>query len=391
MTYRHNKNRVMKQCSTRRRIAVVACVVLFSVAVICVMAIGLSGQGGEDCTMTLYVRDDMGRPVSNATAMVYVVSVNRINAGSRSSDWAHYTALTDTNGMAVVQFKCFIDGAYEWGVKAAGYYCPNLKSGSLDCDGEDASPENLALIEEEKAKIAAGTGGSWLRVLQLINPSFTLNEHTATNEVTIVRKRNPQPMWERDSTNSRRLTPLASVDIGNGVISNSYPRVGFDIKNGEYLMPYGDGGEFADFWVEQYSIVSNDVTTHIGYIEFSPGCGVYRAQRDGRELGPVCFGVDTNQVFTNRLNFMEVTRGSETMAERLLAAGNEYLVLHTRVTDNGEGQMSAGNYSMMEGPVWISGGIHFKDLIFNPRPGDTNLEMDTRKNYAMSWTEEWED
>ncbi len=358
---------------------------------IAIVAACLSCFGAEDCTMTLYVRDDMGRPVSNATAMVYVVSVNRINAGSRSSDWAHYTALTDTNGMAVVQFKCFIDGAYEWGVKAAGYYCPNLKSGSLDCDGEDASPENLALIEEEKAKIAAGTGGSWLRVLQLINPSFTLNEHTATNEVTIVRKRNPQPMWERDSTNSRRLTPLASVDIGNGVISNSYPRVGFDIKNGEYLMPYGDGGEFADFWVEQYSIVSNDVTTYIGYIEFSPGCGVYRAQRDGRELGPVCFGVDTNQVFTNRLNFMEVTRGSETMAERLLAAGNEYLVLHTRVTDNGEGQMSAGNYSMMEGPVWISGGIHFKDLIFNPRPGDTNLEMDTRKNYAMSWTEEWED
>ncbi|MBR3925071.1 MAG: hypothetical protein IKJ45_18280, partial [Kiritimatiellae bacterium] len=126
-------------------------------------------------------------------------------------------------------------------------------------------------------------------------------------------------------------------------------------------------------------------------IELPPGCGVYRVQKDGRELGPVCFGVDTNQVFTNRLDFMEVTRGSETMAERLLAAGNEYLVLHTRVTDNGEGLMSAGNYSMMEGPVWISGGIHFKDLIFNPRPGDTNLEMDTRKNYAMSWTEEWED
>ena len=79
------------------------------------------------------------------------------------------------------------------------------------------------------------------------------------------------------------------------------------------------------------------------------------------------------------------------MAERLLAAGNEYLVLHTRVTDNGEGQMSAGNYSMMEGPVWISGGIHFKDLIFNPRPGDTNLEMDPRKNYAASWIEEWGD
>ena len=44
MTYRHNKNRVMKQCSTRRRIAVVACVVLFSVAVI-----GLSGTDSGSC------------------------------------------------------------------------------------------------------------------------------------------------------------------------------------------------------------------------------------------------------------------------------------------------------------------------------------------------------
>ena len=156
--------RTTKEIAMRKAILLLVCV-----AVIFAAAIGLSGQGGEDCTMTLYVRDDMGHPVSNATAMVYVASVNRINAGSRSSDWAHYTALTDTNGMAVVQFKCFIDGAYEWGVKAAGYY------------------------------------------------------------------------------------------------------------------------------------------------------------------------------------------------------------------------------SMMEGPAWISGGIHFKDLIFNPRPGDTNLEVDPRKNYAMSWIEEWGD
>ena len=386
MTYRHNKNRVMKQCSTRRRIAVVACVVLFSVAVI-----GLSGQGGEDCSLTVHVRDELGQPVSNATVRVGVIYKNTINAGASRSDWSNYTAITDTNGMAIVQFQCFYDGAYEWAVSSSDCYCPGLNRASFDCEGQDASPENMALIEEEKAKIASGNGGSWLRVLQLINPSFTLNEHAATNEVAVVRKRNPQPMYRRTRTNSKRLKPLACVDLGGGVISNSYPRVGFDIKNGEYLMPYGDGGEFADFWVEQHSIVSNDVTTYIGHIELPPGCGVYRVQKDGRELGPVCFGVDTNQVFTNRLDFMDVTRGRETIAERLLAAGNEYLVFHTRVTDNGEGQMSAGNYSMMEGPVWISGGIHFKDLIFNPRPGDTNLEMDPRKNYTASWIEEWGD
>ena len=386
MTYRHNKNRVMKQCSTRRRIAVVACVVLFSVAVI-----GLSGQGGEDCSLTVHVRDELGRPVSNATAMVSVVSKMKINAGADSSDWTDYTALTDTNGMAIVQFKCFFDGGYMWGVDIDGYYCPNMKRGYLRAEGQDASPEHTALINAEKAKIAAGTGGSWLRVFELLDPSFTLNEHTATNEVMVVRMRNPQPMWERDSTNSRRLKSSASVDLGGGVISNSYPRVGFDIKNGEYLMPYGDGGEFADFWVEQHSIVSNDVTTHIGHIELPPGCGVYRAQKDGRELGPICFGVDTNQVFTNRIDFTQSFRSGDQVSITALARGNEYLVFHTRVADNGEGQMSAGNYSMMEGPVWISGGIHFKDLIFNPRPGDTNLEMDPRKNYAASWIEEWGD
>lgn len=341
---------------------------------ICVATVGLLCHGSEDCTMTLYVRDELGQPVSNATAMVCVVSKAGFNAGAHSSDWTDYTALTDTNGMAVVQFKCFLDGAYMWGVDIDGYYCPNLKSGSLDCEGQDASPENMALIEEEKAKIASGNGGSWMRVLQLINPSFTLKEHTATNEVTIVRKRNPQRMRERTWTNSRSLKPLASVDIGNGMISNSYPRVGFDIKVGEYLMPYGDGGKFSDFWVEQYSIVSNDVETYVGHIELPPGCGVYRAKKDGRELGPICFGVDTNQVFTNRLDFTRSFRGGDQMSITALARGDEYLVFHTRVVDNGDGQMSPGYYSMMEGPVVISGGIYFKRTIRNPRPGDMNLE-----------------
>ena len=164
------------------------------------------------------------------------------------------------------------------------------------------------------------------------------------------------------------------MDIGNGVVSNSYPRVGFDLKIGEYLMPYGDGGEFADFWVEQYSIVSNDVETYVGHIELPPGCGVYRAQKDGRELGPICFGVDTNQVFTNRLDFMRRVRDGNAIDAMPLADDNEYLVFHTRVVDNGEGQMSAGYYSLMEGYARISGGIKFKRIIFNPRLGDTNLE-----------------
>ena len=323
--------------------------------------------------------------------MVSVVSKLKINAGASDSDWTDYEAQTDSNGVAVVHFKCFYDGDYLWGAEADGYYCPNMKSSSFDGEGQDASPEHMALIEAEKAKIAAGTGGSWLTVLQLLDPSFTLHEHAATNEVAIVRKRNPQPMYERSTTNSYRLKPIASFDLGDGIVSNLYPRVGFDLKEGEYLMPYGDGGEFPDFWVEQYCIVSNDIKTYIGHIEFPSGCGVYRAQKEDRELGPICFGVDTSQTFTNRLDFMRTVRGGETLAANPLASSNEYLVFHTRVADNGDGTMSVGNYSMMEGYVRISGGISFRNLIFNPRPGDTNLEMDPRKNYAASWREEWED
>ena len=345
---------------------------------------------GQDCSLTLHVRDEHCQPVCNATAMVYVVSKLKFNAGADPSDWTRYQALTDTNGMAVVQFQCFYDGDYEWGAEADGYYCPNMKSSSFDGEGQDASTDHMALIEAEKAKIAAGTGGSWLQVIQLMNPSFTLHEHAATNVVTFVRKRNPQPMYKRDYTNSDWLEPLDSFELGNGIVSNTYPRVGFDLKEGEYLMPYGDGGEFADFWVEQHCIVSNDVKTYVGHIELAPGCGVYRAQKEDRDLGPVCFNVDTNMVFTNRLDFAFSIRGWETTG-RTLASGNEYLVFHTRVTDNGNGQLTAGNYSLMEGLVEIAGGISFNNLIFNPRPGDTNLEMDPRKNYAASWREEWED
>ena len=54
--------RTTKEIAMRKAILLLVCV-----AVIFSAAIGLSGQGGEDCTMTLYVRDESGRPVSNAT------------------------------------------------------------------------------------------------------------------------------------------------------------------------------------------------------------------------------------------------------------------------------------------------------------------------------------
>lgn len=345
----------------------------------------------EDCSLTVAVRDEQMLPVSNVFVRVSVICKNKINAGISDSDWANYSSLTDTNGLATVQFQCFLDGAYEWSVSSADCYCPGLQRASFNGDGQDASPENSALIEAERAKIAAGTGGSWLQIFQLMNPSFTLYEHASTNEVIVVRKRNPQSMYQRDSTNSYKLNPLASIALGDGIVSNAYPRVGFDLKEGEYLMPYGDGGEFADFWVEQYCIVSNDVKTYVGHIDFPPGCGVYRAQKEDRELGPICFAADTSQTFTNRLDFTCTVRGRETIAVNPLARGNEYLVFHTRVADNGDGTMSAGNYSMMEGSVRISGGISFHKLIFNHRPGDTNLEMDVRKNCALGWREEWDD
>ena len=338
------------------------------------LACGLRCFGAEDCTLTVRVIDEVGQPVSNATVEVGVISATGFNAGKHSSDYTYYSAQTDENGVANVDFKCFGDGAYEWYVVKDDCYCPGLQRASFDAVGRDCSPEAEVAINTEKAKIAAGTGGSWLRVLELMDPSFTLLEHAATNEISVVRMRNPVKLERRSGTNSWRLKPSASVELSDGVISNSYPRVGFDLRIGEYLMPYGDGGEYPDFWVEQYSIETNGVKTFVGHIELPAGCGVYRAKKESRKLGPVCFGVDTNQVFTNRLDFSISYRGKTEVFSASLAEYDEYLVFHTRVTNNGSDQMSAGNYSMMEGPAEISGGIDFKKILFNPRPGETNLE-----------------
>jgi hypothetical protein len=227
---------------------------------------GLRCFGAEDCTLTVRVLDEVGLPVSNATILVSIVSVNRFNAGSRPSDYTDYTAQTGENGVAIVPFKCFLDGYYEWYVSHPDCYCPGGQRGSFATEVTEVSPAAQAAIDAEKAKMNAGTGGSWLRIFELFDEKYTLLEHAATNEISVVRKRNPVQLERRSGTNSRRLKPSASVEIADGVISNTYPRVGFDLRIGEYLMPYGDGGEYPDFWVEQYSIVSNDVTTYIGYI-----------------------------------------------------------------------------------------------------------------------------
>ncbi|MBQ7652479.1 MAG: Ig-like domain-containing protein [Victivallales bacterium] len=338
------------------------------------LACGLRCFGAEDCTLTVRVLDEVGLPVSNATILVSIVSVNRFNAGSRPSDYTDYTAQTGENGVAIVPFKCFLDGYYEWYVSHPDCYCPGGQRGSFATEVTEVSPAAQAAIDAEKAKMDAGTGGSWLRIFELFDEKYTLLEHAVTNEISVVRMRNPVLLEKRDYTNSRKLKPSASVEIADGVISNSYPRVGFDLRIGEYLMPYGDGGEYPDFWVEQYSIETNGVKTFVGHIELPPGSGVYRAQKEDRQLGPVCFGVDTNQVFTNRLDFTRSSRDGKFLCATPLARGNEYLVFHTRVKDNGDGSMSPGHYSLMEGYVNIYGGIHFRNILFNPRPGETNLE-----------------
>ena len=123
---------------------------------------GLRCFGAEDCTLTVRVLDEVGQPVSNATILVSVISARGFNAGKHSSDYTDYTAQTGENGVANVPFKCFNGGDYEWYVCKDDCYCPGVQRGSFDAVGRDCSPEAEVAINTEKAKIAAGTGGSWL-------------------------------------------------------------------------------------------------------------------------------------------------------------------------------------------------------------------------------------
>lgn len=56
------------------------------------------------------------------------------------------------------------------------------------------------------------------------------------------------------------------------------------------------------------------------------------------------------------------------------------MVIRSRVKCDENGNIVAANYSKILGPMGLFGMVGLKEVVFNPRPNDTNLEFDPNRN-----------
>lgn len=292
--------------------------------------------------MTVRVVDPEGLPVTGA-----VVSLRTMNkfipfGSDRKRDFDVHLSTTDTNGVAVILFNC-LNACFTWAVRASPrYYFSEMHREEFLCTDMGFAPP-------------------------------ILREHEKTAEVVVWPKINPQPMY------ARHQFPSIRPPCQNG-------RFGFDMKVFDWLPPQGKG-EIADFYLVQNIGKIKHGTKYAGYIEFEDGCGAYLAHKTGNKIFPSTYSADTNATFISRFDFVEVGQkdGEPIVRRKYIAQENEYMVLRTRVKRDLKGNVISANYSKLLGPVGVGYVLEFSELVFNHRPNDPNLELDSRNNMVEEY------
>lgn len=317
----------------------------------------------------LYVKviDDEGCPVANAMVKVGFSTSNALFGGGHrydGTDSGRAEARTDTNGNVVVKFNC-TSSDFGWHVEADGYY--RSESHREHFRGEDV----------------------------VVPPAFgyvILHEHEKHGEITLYRKKNPQPMYactrevERQSpiANGKYGFDLECFDwlppLGNGKIADFYYiRERRDIENVNMAVSKGKGYRLMSFrnGAPNFPAVG-DV---IGRIAFDEKCGAYVRKCTGNENFPSTYGADTNETYVSDIPIRIVAqKGNVWLHEGKVVESDEYMVIRSRVKCDEQGKIVSANYSKLIGPVRFGSSVDIFQSVFNPRPNDTNLEFDPKRN-----------
>ena len=311
----------------------------------------------------LYVKvvDDEGCPVSNATVHVGFSSGHVVFARGKS---CNYEASTDKDGKAVVEFNGDNSDVY-WSAKADGFYQSEVRKEVFKIDVVQMPPAfyNVIMLEHEKH-----------------------------GEITLYRKKNPQPMYAYSWEMGRK------APAGNG-------RYGFDLQYYDWLPPLG-AGKVADFYYVRDRInaekIDNDRLREYGYhffsyrngtpgfpkvgdvvgrIEFDKQCGAYIGKCTRNENFPSAYIADTNQTYSSSFPIRIVAQeGNIWVREGNIIDEGQYMVVRSRVKSDARGNIISANYSKLFGPLEFGGIVGIRESVFNPRPNDTNLEFDPNRN-----------
>ena len=329
----------------------------------CLVAIFLSlaNVGCASEMLCIKVVDDEGNPVSNATVHVGFTSGHVVFAEGKSCD---YEARTGQDGSAVVKFNGGSSDVH-WFVKAEGFYQSEFRKEVFRIEVTQIPP---------------------------IFYSVKMLEHEKHGEITLYRKKNPQPMYAY-SRQKQVESPIA-----NG-------RYGFDLQCFDWLPPFGKGKVADLYYVRERKDIerinrlisqNNEYRIRVfrsdepdapqfgdivGRIEFEKGCGAYVCKQTGNENFPATHQADSNANYSPSfpIRICE-NNGKLWLMEGPVVAQDEYMVIRSRVKYDEKDNIISANYSKIIGPGGFAGCANFMELVFNPRPNDTNLEFDPARN-----------
>ena len=358
--------------------------------------INVFGRSFKDGHLMMTLADKSMQPITNATVFVKTLNRTGLTAGVYPGHYTTFRAQTDTNGVADVAFR-FLTSHFTWWLETPSHHSeavgfksdflvPEIvKSDYLSINTNTV--DGLAKYNELKALDEAG---DYVAYVERFDPkSVTYVSNTVYKSFSFYPKRNPQPMYAYGQWNRLRLPMTGEVVQTNGYELTVYPQVAIDLREGALLPPHNGRdvpGKVADFTLERYSVVTNGVKSFFGKIVFSPGCGAYKGFKNDDESFPSVYSANENEVFANEIDFHISKNAStgETITCKQLVDTNEYMVVRSRVSTNGDGSSNGWHYSKILGRMCITSALSVSQSVFNPRFNDTNLEFDVKENLAGS-------
>ena len=292
----------------------------------------------SDVTVDFLVVDNAGTAISNAVIMTRTQRDRLGNLGHAGPAQRKIGATTDANGRASIKFPCY-SGEFSSSVSAEGFY-----------------------LEEKKYQRFKYASDS-VYFAHLL-------EHEKSLTFVLYHQKNPIALYSNFGYDDIRLPILGE-------------RIGYDIKVGDWVPPYGRGIT-TDFFVKYTESCTNGVLTGRSEILFDGLNGAYRMKCLPSTTIWSDYSADAAAEYLTHFE-MEVrfrNDGRFLDREHDILAGDEYLVLRTRAVANAAGGVKSANYSKIRGPMKIFKYFHFEQSCFNPTPNDTNLEFDERRNLA---------